>query len=60
MKCKNIAIYRYTWPGEQESFVCSDHYMKLTAIANAIGLPLQLIPLDTNIEKIQCCQEVKE
>jgi len=43
--CDNPARYRYTWPGRDESFICEEHVGKLKAIANAIGLYLQIIPL---------------
>jgi hypothetical protein len=43
--CGERAAYRYTWPGKNESHVCELHSLKLLAVANAIGLPLQLIAL---------------
>jgi hypothetical protein len=43
--CKNYAFYRFTWPGHKESAICTEHQPKLVSIADAIGLPLQLIPL---------------
>ena len=44
--CPHAAAYRYTWPGRDESFICTEHVKKLTDIADAMGLPLQVIPLD--------------
>ena len=43
--CKNPARYRYTWPGDDESLICEKHVDKLVAVAEAIGLHLQIIPL---------------
>jgi hypothetical protein len=45
-KCEKDAAFRYTWPGRDESFICTDHAPKLKAVASAMGLPLQLIPID--------------
>ena len=44
--CTESAEYRYTWPGQDESYICGIHAIKLTNIANAMGLHLQLIPLE--------------
>lgn len=46
--CTNKALYRYTWPGQNESGICEFHKPKLENIANAMGLPLQIIPLTVN------------
>jgi len=43
--CDNRAKFRYTWPGRDEALICDDHVEKLRAVASAIGLPLQIIPL---------------
>ena len=44
-KCGEMANLRYTWPGKDEAVICIDCAQKLTAVANAIGLHLQLIPI---------------
>ncbi len=49
MKCENKASYRFTWPGRDGSFICSHHVYTLRNISDALGLPLQIIPL-TNEE----------
>ena len=59
MKCNKLGEYRFTWPGSNESFICCDHVGQLKAVANAIGLSLQIIPIENDIEKT-CQQEVKE
>lgn len=43
--CRNLANFRYTWPGSNESFVCAEHATQLAGVASAIGMPLQLILL---------------
>jgi hypothetical protein len=42
--CKEIATFRYTWPGRPESHICVEHAVKLKATADAIGLPIFLYP----------------
>lgn len=44
-KCEETAKYRFTWPGRDEAVICEDHVGKLQAVAKAIGLSLQVIPL---------------
>lgn len=50
MKCSQIgcttsAMYRYTWPGKDEAFICDQHVAKLRAVADALGMHLQVIEL---------------
>ena len=61
-KCENPALFRYTWPGKDESFICAICAIKLTTVANAIGLPLQMIRLSNEelLNNLECLQEVKE
>lgn len=56
--CGKFAIYRYTWPGRDETYICSIHSVKLIRIAEAMGLPLQLIPLSE--DEHFCSQEVSD
>jgi hypothetical protein len=59
-QCTQIPIYRYTWPGRDESYICAEHAPKLDAIAGALGMYLQLIPLtDEEQLKYSCTQQVK-
>jgi hypothetical protein len=44
--CTERAVYRYTWPGQGESFVCEEHSAKLREVASAIGLALELHTLN--------------
>ena len=59
-KCKNLAKYRFTWPGADESLICEEHVVGLRIVADAIGLSLQIIPLSENDLKLglTCHQEV--
>lgn len=59
MQCRNQASYRFTWPGRDESFICREHVDQLRGVANAIGLPLQIIPLSFPDAHL-CRQEIKE
>ena len=47
--CGDPAAYRYTWPGRDESYVCQKHSSKLVAVAEAMGLYLQLMPVSAQI-----------
>jgi len=58
MQCSERALFRYTWPGKDESFICMDHALQLRGIAQALGLHLQMIVLDGSSEEM-CRQEVK-
>ena len=40
-QCENPCMFRYTWPGKDESYICLEHAQQLTNVANAIGLHLQ-------------------
>lgn len=54
-KCGNKASHRFTWPGEDESFICGEHVPKLRAVADALGMHLQTIPLPDDTE--ETCQQ---
>lgn len=43
--CPNFARYRFTWPGQDESFICEEHANKLKAVARAMGMHQQFIEL---------------
>ncbi len=60
-QCTNPTMYRYTWPGKDEARTCLIHGMQLTRIAAAMGMHLQLIPLEPEeVGKDQCAQRVKD
>lgn len=54
--CQHTAAYRYTWPGRDEAFICTDHVGKLKAVADAIGCYVQIIPLETQQDERPTCQ----
>jgi hypothetical protein len=61
-KCQEPAVFRYTWPGNEEKFICVDHAAKLLAISQAMGLTTHLYILlsDDLLKNIPCSQNVKE
>ena len=59
-KCPNQALFRFTWPGRGESFICIDHAPQLQGVAQAMGLYLQLIPLSGDEQMgVTCTQGVR-
>ena len=60
MKCQKEPVFRYTWPGQDEAYICREHAEWMRNVASAIGMHLQLIPLSGNEqEDAECSQEVK-
>ena len=59
--CGNPAALRYTWAGREESFICILCAPRLRAVANALGYPLQMIPIGVEFEgePRTCSQNVK-
>jgi hypothetical protein len=61
MKCTSPAIFRYTWPGQEEKQVCLIHAIELKTVSVAMGFPLQFIPLKPEeMGEAQCSQEEKK
>ena len=56
-RCQNKAMFRYTWPGKDEDFVCWEHAEKLWAVAHALGFHLQLIPLSAEEQSAVSCSQ---
>lgn len=58
-KCEGPALFRYTWPGKDESFVCLEHAPQLRGLANTMGFHLQLVPLtvDDHVRELKKLQE---
>lgn len=44
-QCEQPGLYRYTWPGKDESVICELHVGRLRAVAEAMGFHLQIIPI---------------
>ncbi len=58
MGCKEKAKYRYTWPGKNEALICEEHVGKLKAVAIAMSLSLQVIPLSQkDLELNYTCEQ---
>jgi len=56
IKCMSPALFRYTWPGQDESFCCLLHGNQIASVASAIGLHLQLIELQPGEIHDRACQ----
>ena len=60
-KCGSPAMYRYTWPGKDESLACVLCAIKLQKIAHAIGLQLHMIKLNQeDMLNGSTCIQIKE
>ena len=55
--CGMTAMFRFTWPGKDESFVCYGHAHRLKLTANALGFQLQIIGLDPLEMSLHTCQQ---
>ena len=60
IKCNNPAAYRFTWPGRDESFICYIHAPQLLRVAEAMGMPLQMIPVHESDQEKEECRQVKK
>lgn len=43
--CDKPAAFLFTWPGKNMAGICAAHAPKLLAVAGAIGIYVQLIPV---------------
>jgi len=44
VNCDKPSDFIYTWPGKDAAGICEKHSKQILAVADAIGLHLQLIP----------------
>lgn len=51
--CERLAAFRFTWPGRDEDGICAQCAPKLRGVANAMGMHLQLIPIEPAEEAAQ-------
>jgi hypothetical protein len=59
--CQNPAVFRYTWPGRDESCICLIHAIQLQNVAMAMGLHIQLIKLSiAEMMEAHCSQIIKK
>jgi hypothetical protein len=50
-RCDNHATHRFTWPGSDESVICDAHLLNLLGVAEAMGMHVQVIPLEPAPER---------
>ena len=58
--CDQPADFRYTWPGQDESYACYAHGREIARIAHAMGFYLQLTILTPADGNPTCSHQVKE
>jgi len=60
-QCPSPALYRYTWPGQEEKLACFIHAHQLGAIAEAMGFGLQIVMLneDSICKNLRCQSNIK-
>lgn len=44
-QCQNPGVFKFTWPGRDEAYICASCVEKLKAVVSAIGLHLQIRPV---------------
>ncbi len=44
--CEAEGTYRFTWPGQDEQYICEDHVAQLRGMAAAMGFHLQVTELE--------------
>lgn len=47
--CETPGAFRFTWPGNDEAEICWEHVPKLAAVASAMGLHLEIRPVENPI-----------
>jgi hypothetical protein len=58
--CEAPVFSRFTWPRQDEQYVCLLHTMKLIEISNGMGMHLQIIPLRIDeMDGKHCSQKIK-
>lgn len=55
--CHELPLFRYTWPGRDEQAICVRHSLRLAAVAGAMGLPIQLVPLTPEEQRTMSCSQ---
>ena len=45
VKCSKLSVFRYTWPGKDETGCCAEHADWIQKVADALGMYLQLVEL---------------
>lgn len=58
--CPNPPAFRYTWPGQDEKFICAIHGAAAVRVMQSMGMYLQLIPItidDLTREPMPACSQ---
>ena len=59
-RCTELAKYRFTWPGDDESLICDKCVGQLKSVPTAMGSHLQIIPLSENdLQHNLTCLQIK-
>jgi hypothetical protein len=53
--CKLPAVFRYTWPGNEERHACVDHANQVVGLAGSMGFRLQVLVIANNKLPIIMC-----
>jgi hypothetical protein len=56
-RCTNPAIVRYTWPGQNECYVCAIHALGIQKIACSMGLVIQFMHLTVSEMVDHACSQ---
>ena len=60
MGCQQQAIYRFTWPGQDEKCICLIHALGLNNIAKAMDFHLQFITLSPEEMLYESCSQKED
>jgi len=55
--CDMTVMFRYTWPGRDEVFVCFAHAAQAVLVASAMGFHLQIHQVDIDDMVSQVCSQ---
>lgn len=49
--CDEPAEALFTWPGDDQAGICAKHRPQLEAVANAMGMYIQIIPVGSALDR---------
>lgn len=50
--CEALPTHRFTWPGSDEQLACAACAARARGVANAMGLHLQVLPLELELPQV--------
>lgn len=50
--CHNPGAFRFTWPGQDEQEICSEHVEKLRSVAAVMGFHVQIRPIENERQRM--------